>query len=39
MNPRGETIVDAGGEEKVITYELGRELPIRTRQTTTFLKD
>ena len=39
VDPRGETIVDAGEEEKVITNELDRELLIHTRQTTTFLRD
>ena len=39
VDPRGETVVDAGEEEKVITNELDRELLIRTRQTTTFLRD
>ncbi len=39
VNPKGEIIVDAGEEEKVITAELDRQLLISARQTTPFLRD
>jgi len=39
VSPKGEIIVDAGEEEKVITAELDRQLLISARQTTPFLRD
>ena len=39
VDPKGEVIVDAGEEEKVITAELDRQFLINTRQTTPFLRD
>ena len=39
VDPKGEVIVDAGEEEKVITAELDRQFLINARQTTPFLRD
>ena len=39
VDPKGEIIVDAGEEEKVITAELDRQFLINARQTTPFLRD
>jgi len=39
INPKGEIIVDAGEEEKVITAELDRQSLISARQTTPFFRD
>ena len=39
VDPKGEVIVDAGEEEKVITAELDRQFLISARQTTPFLRD
>lgn len=39
VDPKGEVIVDAGEEERVITAELDRQLVINARQTTPFLRD
>ena len=39
VSPKGEIIVDAGEEEKVITAELERQSLINARQTTPFLRD
>lgn len=39
VSPKGEIIVDAGEEERVITTELDRQSFINARQTTPFLRD
>ncbi len=39
VDPKGEIMVDAGEEEKIIAVELDRQLLISARQTTPFLRD
>ena len=39
VDPKGDIIVDAGEEERVITADLKREHLINARQTTPFLRD
>jgi N-carbamoylputrescine amidase len=39
VDPKGEIIVDAGEDEKIIAAELDREFLLNARQTTPFLRD